>query len=143
MSKDIETLIEKIRVKSDMPDSNYGRLFFGEVLKIICDHFAEPDAPGARSVCSEIRLLTEDEFAKIWTNKTWAKSTFKFLEREGLKIMKAIDPVSLIACTNALINSLEYAQTKEWRDAELMRCWPYYSDATKAVLDAAGVPYVD
>lgn len=47
------------------------------------------------------------------------------------------EPVSLVECTNRLIESLEYAQSKEWRDAELMRCWPYYSDAVKAVLDAA------
>lgn len=51
--------------------------------------------------------------------------------------------ISLLTCANVLINSLEYAQTQEWRDAELMRCWPYYSDAAKAVLEAAGVNYVE
>lgn len=36
----------------------------------------------------ELSILSEDEFVGMWANKTWALSTFKFLEREGLKIVK-------------------------------------------------------
>ena len=98
----IDVTEQVLRDFGDKPQSSQSLIdsAFAEAMKAYAsitepNNIAMQKAIAAYLRCGEISVVTEEEFVSIYANKTWARSTFHFLEREGIKLTKTpLKPVS-------------------------------------------------